>query len=158
MNFDDYFPRIRPDNLAKETKQDILVGSQPVTIDPWAELKHAIRVYLTLTGGPSEALCLRLLKIPDFLDDHIAGRDSSAEMSKLAGALVREIGEGVLQKGEEFRNRPGLADTVHRLKHCLEWATGAPPQDAKRAILNDVSLVLIKLSEVTGEKYPQVPL
>ena len=125
--------------------------------ESWAELKHAIRVYITLTQGPSEALCVRLLKIPDFYDDLREGRDSSVEMIDLAYGLVRELGDGVLQRGEQLRNRPSLAESVRRLRHCLEWATGVHKLEAKRAILHDVELMLRALQETTGEKYPSIP-
>lgn len=139
------------------TEQREAAPGPEANAEPWAELKHAIRAYITLTQGPSDALCVRLLKLPDFYDDLREGRDSSSEMVDLAHAMVRELGEGVLRRGEQLRNRPGLVDPVRRLRHCLESTRGAPKLDAKRAILRDVELMLRSLQEITGEKYPSVP-
>lgn len=147
---------LRPqrDEITFET----IATQTPASLSPWDELKHAIRVYHTLTQGPSPALCLRLMKLPDFIDDIRAGQNCDTEMVELAYILTREVGEGVRLKLETYRNQPGLAETVRGMRSCLQSADAAAPLEAKRMILLGVESALLAMENITNEKYPKVPI
>ena len=143
------------------------LGPYPGFVDQTAlrELKHAIRMHLTIMAGPSQQLCSFLIKTIDFFEDSNEAR-RNREMLSLSFHIIEGLALFVQQSvderaakakamGQEFPYRIQLASD-----NILIMVGKSRSLDdriaAKYAVLRSVADALRELSTFTKAVYPRI--
>ena len=121
---------------------------------PPEELKHSIKMHLTVMNGPTPQLAVFLIKIIDFLGDC---HDHSHAIEKLSYAIVEAIALYVHQSIDTSIKRGEIKSSVSHDKLILLMAKNRDQTDlglAKLALLKEVANRYRELAVVTNAKYP----
>jgi hypothetical protein len=129
------------------------------------ELKHSIKTHLVIMNGPSQQLCVFLIKLIDLLEDQEPIRKRK-EMEALIFAIVEAVALHV-QDSVDVRGRQAAArgqtfpvhiqHQANNLLVIVGKSRGLPEKlVAKIAVLREVADTLRALSSFTKAKYPDI--
>mgnify|MGYP003625103575 CR=1 FL=1 len=129
------------------------------------ELKHSIKFYLTVAGGPSVDLCMYMLKIIDVVDSMANNvvDEASKETMLIANEIVKSIAENVVNTIDKYAIENQLSEeTVEAgllLSELIDEDYEALPAqqiEHKNLMLSQINIALQNLSNHTNVKYPLI--
>ena len=129
------------------------------------ELKHSIKFYLTVAGGPSVDLCMYMLKIIDVVDSMANNvvDEASKETMLIANEIVKSIAENVVNTIDKYAIENQLSEeTVEAgllLSELIDEDYEALPVqqiEHKNLMLSQINIALQNLSNHTNVKYPLI--
>ena len=127
---------------------------------PLEELKHSIKIHLTIFGGATAQLSVYLIKLIDFLEDTNVDR-RRAEMLSLTFSVVEAAALRVNQSIITKSTQPNFPPALRKQNDDLIFSIGANRNlsdkvVAKYAVLKEMSGALKLLSSYTGTNYPDI--
>ena len=132
--------------------------SDDVELKALDELKHSIKVYLSLVGMPTPDLGSISIKLIDCLDDALTGKDPTEELNRLAVIVVHTIVPALVERFNCLEQPCRNASVAHM---NLEAATMRPstpelPLSFKYTCLRAIADALRELKSMTGIEYPPI--
>lgn len=129
------------------------------------ELKHSIRLYLLVMNGPTQQLCLYLLKCVDFIDEDDAVKEKHAntekEMFDLSYSIIEGMSVYVHRHIDDLFKENKLPKNIQQdVDEILIMIGKTRSLDdksvAKDALLSSVAKALRCVSNANGTKYPNI--
>jgi hypothetical protein len=146
---------------------ETVVVDAPVATSPFtsavAELKHSVRVHMTVTHGPSPQLAAYLTKTIDFLEEE----DQTLRLHEIellacsiiegAAFYVQQAIDGTIRKAHEKGTKaPKLKDLSDRLLVAIASARRTRDMAAKNVLLTVLAEVMKELTLRTNSAYPVI--
>lgn len=132
---------------------------------PLDELKHSIRLYLLVMNGPTQQLCLYLLKCVDFIDDTEAIKEkyasTSQEMFNLSYSIIEGMSVYIHRHIDDLLKENKLPKKIQPEADEILIMIGKTRSlddkvAAKDALLSSVAKALRAVTNTNGTKYPQI--
>lgn len=126
------------------------------------ELKHSIKIHLLIMSGPSQQLCVFLMKLIDLIEDTDIDR-VNAETAQLSFSIIESVAIHI-QNAIDTRYSSSKDDNKmpeHIRRHADEIIVAVGKSrshmnkiEAKNSVLSAVAKALDALSSFTGAVYP----
>jgi hypothetical protein len=125
------------------------------------ELKHSIKLHLSMAGGPSAELCTYTLKLIDFLDEN----PDSKEIADLSYFILRSIAINISDVIEKYANNDSkFSFAILKQGQVLKIKSDVDIENTKfdgvlsikHDLLVEVAKALDMLKEHTKIEYPPI--
>ena len=121
------------------------------------ELKHSIKLHLSMAGGPSAELCMYTLKLIDFLDEDPSDEEIADLSHSILKSVALKIGDTIEKYAEVDPQFPSAALKQVQVLKGRQSSTGSVvKEDSNELLLVEISKSLGMLKEYTKIEYPPI--
>ena len=121
------------------------------------ELKHSIKLHLSMAGGPSAELCMYTLKLIDFLDEDPSDEEIADLSHSILKSVALKIGDTIEKYAEVDPQFPSAALKQAQVLKGRQSSTGSVvKEDSNELLLVEISKSLGMLKEYTKIEYPPI--
>lgn len=124
------------------------------------ELKHSIKLHLSMAGGPSAELCMYTLKLIDFLDEDPSDEEIADLSYSILKSVALKIGDTVEKYAEADPQFPSA--TLKKGQVLKGWGSqtvklsSLAKGDGNELLLAEIAKMLDMLKEYTKIEYPPI--
>ena len=117
------------------------------------ELKHSIKLHLSMAGGPSAELCMYTLKLIDFLDEDPSDEEIADLSYSILKSVAIKIGDTIEKYAEVDLQFPSATLKQAQVLKGRQSFTG---EGGNELLLAEISKSLDMLKEYTKIEYPPI--